>query len=314
MKKMTIRRRARLSVGIIATFIAGGMLVPSVANADQPPFKDPNAMGLIGFCDKNNNPVTSGNILDVPFVVKYVSNSPAPKEYVGPHQKAAIYAFSPLPNSNPGDWVGFQMTASSGYTNGQVPMAKGTFGDAPLEWHITSFPPQLDGLVQVRMILSNVNASPRTNQYAQAIVRVKDKTWTLVTGLTDKSLCEAGLVKSAEEVLLPPTKLPSAAPSWAANASSAPGQSTASPGASSVASKPASGAPSGSPATSGEADPNMPGAASAEPSSQAVSSQASASGLGAVPWILGLSAVLVGAGAFIVGRKSAAKIPTDPPV
>ena len=314
MKKMTIRRRARLSVGIIATFIAGGMLVPSVANADQSPFKDPNAIGLIGFCDSKDNPVTSGNIRDVPFVVKYASNTPAPKDYLGPLQKATIYAFSPLPNSNPGDWVGFQMTASSGYSNEKAPMVKGTYADAPLEWHTTSFPPQLDGLVQVRMILSNVNTPPRTNKYSQAIVRVKGDTWTLVTGLTDKSLCEAGLVKSAEEVQLPASKLPTAAPSWAANASPGAGQPTASQGASSAGSQPASGAPTTSPLASGQADPNMPGAASAEPSIQAVSSQTSASGLGAVPWILGLSALLVGVGAYIVGRKSASKTPSDPPV
>jgi hypothetical protein len=313
MKKMTIRRRAGCAVGIIAAFIAGGMLVPSVANADQAPFKDPNAVGLIGFCDSKDNPVTSGHIRDVPFVVKYATNTPAPKDYVGPQQKATIYAFSPLPNSNPGDWVGFQMTASSGYSNDKTPMAKGTFADAPLEWHTTSFPPQLDGLVQVRMILSNVNTPPRTNKYSQAIVRVKGDTWTLVTGLTDKSLCEAGAVKSAEEVQLA-SKLPTAAPSWAANASPGTGQASAKPGASSAGSQAASGSPTASPATSGEADPNMPGIASPEPSNQAVSSQTSTSGLGAVPWILGLSAVLVGVGAFIMGRKSAAKIPTDPPV
>ena len=313
MKKMTIRRRAGFAVGIIAAFIAGGMLVPSVASADQAPFKDPNAVGLIGFCDSKDNPVTSGHIRDVPFVVKYATNTPAPKDYVGPQQKATIYAFSPLPNSNPGDWVGFQMTASSGYSNDKTPMAKGTFADAPLEWHTTSFPPQLDGLVQVRMILSNVNTPPRTNKYSQAIVRVKGDTWTLVTGLTDKSLCEAGAVKSAEEVQLA-SKLPTAAPSWAANASPGTGQASAKPGASSAGSQAASGSPTASPATSGEADPNMPGIASPEPSNQAVSSQTSTSGLGAVPWILGLSAVLVGVGAFIMGRKSAAKIPTDPPV
>jgi hypothetical protein len=314
MKKISIRRRARFSVGIISAFIASGMLVPSVANADQPPFKDSNAVGLIGFCDLNDNPVTSGHIRDVPFVVKYVSNTPAPKDYVGPQQKAAIYAFSPLPNSNPGDWVGFQMTASSGYSNEKTPMAKGTYADAPLEWHTTSFPPQLDGLVQVRMILSNVNTPPRTNQYPQAIVRVKGDSWTLVTGLRDKSLCKAGLAKSAEEVHLPASKLPTAAPSWAANATSGAGGAAPTKGATSPGSVPGSGAPTTSPVASGEADPNMPGAASAEPSAQAASSQTSASGLGAVPWILGLSAVLVGVGAFIMGRKSAGKIPTDPPV
>jgi hypothetical protein len=314
MKKMTIRRRARISAGIIATLIAGVILVPAVASADPAPFKDPNAVGLVGFCDKNNNPVTSGHVRDVPFVSKYVSDTPAPTDYAGKLQRAAIYAFSPIPYTNPGDWSGYQMTAGSSYTNLKTPMSAATFGDPPLEWQIQSFPAHMDGLVQLRMILTNVNTPPRTNKYAQAIIRVKGDSWTLVTGVSDKALCQAGLVKSAEEVRLPASKLPTAVPSWAANAPSGAGQSTANPGAASAGSEPASVAPTTSSAASGEADPNMPGAASAEPSSQAVSSQTSAPGLGAVPWILGLSALLVGVGAYIVGRKSATKTPSDPPV
>ena len=109
------RLRRLLPIALLCSVLSIGF-VPS-AQAEAAPFKDPNAVGLLGFCDKSGNPITSGHIRDVPFVTKYVSNTPAPKDYVGKFQKAAIYAFSPLPYTNPGDWVGYQMTASSGYTN-----------------------------------------------------------------------------------------------------------------------------------------------------------------------------------------------------
>jgi hypothetical protein len=314
MKKISIRRRARLSVGIIATFIAGGMMVPSVANADPAPFKDPNAVGLIGFCDKNNNPVVSGHVRDVPFVSKYVSDTSAPKNYAGRFQRAAIYAFSPIPYTNPGDWSGYQMTAGSLYTNLKTPMAAATFGDPPLEWQLQSFPAHMDGLVQMRMILTNVNTPPRTNEYAQAIIRVKGDSWTLVTGVSNKALCQAGLAQSAEVVRLPASKVPSAPPTWAANAPASQTQPMESQSPSSKTLAPAPLASTTSSTASEGASPNVSGVMSTDSSSQASSSQPTSSGLGALPLILGLAALLVGAGAFIVGRRSAANRPTDPPV
>jgi hypothetical protein len=255
----------------------------------------------LGFCDKDGNPVTSGHIRDVPFVTKYVSSTPAPKDYVGKFQKAAIYAFSPLPYTNPGDWVGYQMTASSGYTNLNAPMSLATLGDPPLEWQIQSFPPQMDGLVQFRMILSNVNTQPRTNQYSQAIIRVKGDSWTLVTGVTDKTLCQAGLAKSAEQVMLPPTKLPSAPPTWAANANSNPGQTAPQDGSTTSASN--SAGPSANPSGAGSVSPG--GAVSPAPSAAVASSQTPAGGgLSALPGLLAVGAIAVAVGAFVVGRRS----------
>ena len=291
----------RLRRALLALFLvpAISFSVASSAEADSAPFKDPNAVGLIGFCDKNGSPVTSGHIRDVPFVTKYVSSTPAPKEYVGKFQKAAIYAFSPLPYTNPGDWVGYQMTASSGYTNLKAPMALATLADPPLEWHVTSFPPQMDGLVQLRMILSNVNTPPRTNQYSQAIIRVKGDSWTLVTGVTDKALCQAGLAKSAEQVMLPPTKLPSAPPTWAANASPNPGQS-ASQGGSNPESTTSSDSSGASPTATTSSSQGSNGAVSPAPSAAEASAQTPVgSGSSMLPWLLGLGAVVVGGGAFV---------------
>lgn len=297
---MSSRRPRRfLPIAILSAVLSIGFIAS--AQAEDIPFKDPNAVGLLGFCDKSGNPVTSGHIRDVPFVTKYVSNTPAPKDYVGKFQKAAVYAFSPLPYSNPGDWVGYQMTASSGYTNLKAPMALATLGDPPLEWHIQSFPPQMDGLVQLRMILSNVNTPPRTNQYAQAIVRVKGDAWTLVTGVTDKALCQAGLAKSAEQVMLPPTKLPSAPPTWAANASSGPGQTTSQSSSAPTSSK-SPDVPSSGTANASE---SATGAVSPAPSTVAAASETSTGeGSSLLPWLLGLGAVVICAGAFVGWRKT----------
>jgi hypothetical protein len=205
-------RRSLVGVGIAALSAIWFAVAATPASADGPPFVDSNAQGKIGFCDKNNKPVTSGSIKTVPFVWKYVSDTRAPKGYVGPPQGATPIAFSPIKNTSPGDWNGYNMAATSQYKDPTRPAAVATFGDAPLDWQLGSFPPTFDGLVQVRLILTRTNTQPRTRNYPAALIRVSGDTWTLVDG--DRSPdCSAPAVNQA--ALLLPSKVPTAAPSWA---------------------------------------------------------------------------------------------------
>ncbi|MEI6721338.1 MAG: hypothetical protein WCO67_11260 [Betaproteobacteria bacterium] len=287
------RRALRASVALFTVALA--VVSPAVAWGNDAGFKDPHAMGALGFCGKDNKPVTSGRIGDVPFVWKYVSDEAAPTAYRGAAQKAAIYAFSPLPNSNPGDWVGYQMTASSPYSNFAAPMAAATLADPPLEWQNQSFPPALGGLVQLRMILSNVDTAPRTVDYAAAVIKVTGNTWTLVSGIA-KPACDAGVAKSSEELHLPPSAIPTATPSWA----NAPATGTdPSPGS------------SAQPTSSSSAAVPMPVAAGESAAPEVVDaasvSDSSPSGLGTWPVLLGLGVVGLVIGAFVFGRTSSSR-------
>ena len=70
--------RLVLTAAVVAAFVAA----PATVSADtQLPFNDPNVSGQLGFCDKANHPITSGNIGDVPFVWKAVSTVAAPVSY-----------------------------------------------------------------------------------------------------------------------------------------------------------------------------------------------------------------------------------------
>lgn len=230
-----LRRRAPLVLA--GSFLVSSALLASPAQADQElPFKDPNAVGLIGFCDSDNKPVTSGHVRDVPFAVKAVSTVPAGKAYAGTGRKAALYATSPNKDLDPGLWSPYQMTPSTFYSNPAHPMASAGFGEPPLEYHITGTPPTLDNLVQLRMYLSAPNTAPYIQKYPTAVIRVEGDRWVMVAGDRNPD-CAAGTAKNINQVL--GTGEPTAPPTWAANAATVPkagGSSTAPSGSSADAS------------------------------------------------------------------------------
>jgi hypothetical protein len=243
------RRSARL-LAVIA-LIGVPLLTATPAHADeQLPFKDPNAVGLIGFCDANNKPVTSGHVRDVPFAVKAVSNTPAGKAYAVTGRKAELFATSPNKELDPSLWSPYQMTPSTFYSNPAHPMAAAGYGEPPLEYHVTGSPPTLDNLVQFRMYLSAPNTTPYIQKYPTAVIRVEGDRWVMVAG--DRAPdCAAGTAKNINQVL--GKGEPTAPPTWAANAASAtkPGGSSGSPNASPTGTGAGSAGPSSSDGANG---------------------------------------------------------------
>lgn len=219
----------RRTAGVIAAGVLGLMSVvlAGPASADeQLPFKDPNSVGLIGFCNADNKPVTEGSIRDVPFVVKAVSNTPAGKAYAVNGRKAALYATSPNKQLDPSLWSPYQMTPSTFYSNAKKPMAAAGYGEPPLEYHVTGAPPTLDNLVQLRMYLSAPNTTPYIQKYPTAVVRIEGDRWVMVAGDRNPD-CTAGTAKNINQVL--GKGEPSAPPTWAANAAAKPGGGSSSP-------------------------------------------------------------------------------------
>ena len=265
-----LQRRALLVLA--GSFLASSTLLAVPAQADQQlPFKDANAVGLIGFCDADNKPVTSGHVRDVPFAVKAVSTVPAGKAYAVNGRKAALYATSPNKDLDPGLWSPYQMTSSSFYSNPAHPMASAGFGEPPLEYHVTGTPPTLDNLVQLRMYLSAPTAVPYIQKYPTAVIRVQGDTWVMVAG--DRSPdCTAGSAKNINQVL--GKGEPTAPPTWAANAAV-----VAKPGASSPAPS------SGSTDAGGTSDP---AAAAGAAGGSALSASSRSSSPNVLPVALGL--------------------------
>jgi hypothetical protein len=273
-----------LSVPVVAT-------VPGTASADtgSVPFKDVNAVGVVGFCDKDNKPVTSGNIRDVPFAMKAVSSAAAPPAYAIQGRKAALYAYSPIKNVAPGDWSPYQMTMSSFYSNPAHPMSAATYRDPALEGHVTGVPPTWDGLVQMRLLLTAPNTMPRIQPYPAAVLRVTGDRWVMVAG--DRTpACASGKATSITTLLLPASAVPTAPPSWAANAAKPTPTSTQSgSGASQGA---AAGGPSDGQTTLDPADTN---AAATESNTSSVAPIAAL--------LLGATVVGVGLFAWFASRR-----------
>jgi hypothetical protein len=265
-----------------AVVVICGAAGPAVAD-NGVPFKDPGSIGSLGFCDKSNQPVTSGSIFDKPFVWKAVSDTPAPATHASKRGKATLYAFSPIENVAPGDWSPYQMTGSSTYTNKTYPMTAGTYGDPPLEYQVTAFPPVWDHLVQIRLTLTDLGQQALITKYPTAVIKVSGTTWTMVQG--DRSpQCAKGTALSSELVTLPKNLRPTASPT--PTGSAAPG--------SNVSSSP-------SPSSSDVSDPNSTDEA------QAASDTANVAG--PPVWLIGLAlvgATLLGAAgfAFFSSRRS----------
>jgi len=204
-----------------AAAVSAGALLLSAgpAYADTVPFKDPNSVGTLGFCTKDDKPLTQGSILDVPFAFKAVSNVPAPKAYAIKGGKATLYIYSPIKGVQPGDWVSYQLVPSSLYTNTKMPMVGAGYAEPPLEYPVTNAPPTWDGLMQIRMLLSAPNTPQLMQPYPTAVIKVTGHSWKLIAGNFTPD-CAAGKAVNMNQVL--GGKEPTAPPSWAANSTANP--------------------------------------------------------------------------------------------
>lgn len=178
--------------------VAAAVVVPTggVASASTVPFTDQNAKGYIGLCNEAGQSITSGSLLDDPFVWTAVSSTPAPSGYA--QGKATLYVFQPRQNVPPGEWSGQQVTGSASYTNPSHPMAQATSGDAPLISVDGAFPPKWNGLYQLRMYFTGVNLEPYTQTYPATVIQVSGNKWSVVQG--GNVPCNSGKATSSEVV------------------------------------------------------------------------------------------------------------------
>lgn len=178
-------------------------LLAAPASAATVPFSDPNTNGYIGLCDRSGHPVTSGSLDDLPFVWTAVSSTPAPAGYE--HGKATLYAYQPRQHVAPAQWEGRMLTASSSFTNPAHPMAQATNGDSPLLWFVQAYPPQWNGLVQLRMFYSAANSPVDQSPYPATVLQVSGNRWFEISG--GSVPCNVGKAVSAETVDLPSSEL-----------------------------------------------------------------------------------------------------------
>ncbi|MCW2498185.1 LPXTG cell wall anchor domain-containing protein [Jatrophihabitans sp.] len=237
-----MNRKARR---LLAVCGAGALLLQAApASAASLP-SDPQAVGVIGLCDQSLHPISRGNLADVPFVWRAVGGTPARGSYAKFGGTATLYAYQPRPSVPAGEWSGGQLTSSAHYTNPAYPMAQATKADVSLANFTAEFPPQVDGLIELRLYLGGPNLQLQTTSYDATFIRITGSTWTVVKGGSVD--CTHGRAVSPETVLLP-SSVVNPKPSTVSPGASASGTGSSS-GATGAATAPASGRTLGAPAS-----------------------------------------------------------------
>jgi hypothetical protein len=195
---MSFCRRAVL-LGCAAVTV--GLVLPApVVGALQLPFTDTNAQGYIGLCNPQGREITTGSTLTVPFAWKAISSVPAPSGYA--KGKATLFAFQPRPQVDPGDWSGEPLTGSSTFSNPAHPLVQATNLDAPLISFVGAYPPEEEGLVELRMYFSGIDKEEYSDPYPATVLQVTGTTWKVVSGGTVS--CSSGTGVSGETQVLGP--------------------------------------------------------------------------------------------------------------
>lgn len=204
-------RRARAAVTVTAMAL-GGLLVAApltsasvVSTTGKVPFTDPGIDGWITFCNRSNQPVTSGSLDTVPFAWKAISSAKPPAGYGGAGGRVALWAYQPIQYVDPGDWSGSLLTGGSAFSNPDHPVVQATNADQPLLGFTQAYPEHWDGLLEVRMMYTAKDKPQLQTPYAAAILRVSGASWTLVEG--GGGSCSQGRGLSMETVSLPKKEL-----------------------------------------------------------------------------------------------------------
>jgi hypothetical protein len=185
----------------LAAWMSGSGSASAAVRADALPYTDPASVGSLTLCSKDGAPLTSGSITDRPFVWRAVASTAAPEPYGQPGRTATLFAFQPRQGVQPGEWSGDMLTASAKYSNADHPMAQATGVDIALSDYLDGYPPQWNGLVQLRVYLGAPNVPALTTSYSSADIRVTGDTWQLVQGGSSAADCTSGNAISLEALL-----------------------------------------------------------------------------------------------------------------
>src|SRR5262244_2621522 len=154
MNRLARRARAAVTLGALTlgvlTLGALSAATPFAAasvtsSSSKVPFQDPSIHGWLTFCNRNNQPVTSGSLYTAPFAWKTVSSAPPPAGYRNSAGRVTLYAYQPIKYVDPGDWSGSELTAASSFTNPNHPAVQATNADLPLLGFTQAYPAHWDG-------------------------------------------------------------------------------------------------------------------------------------------------------------------------
>ena len=221
------RTARRLGVPTSLAVAALALLPTAAQAADATPYTDTRAQGGLTFCDAQGRPVGTGS-LEAPFGVKVVSATAARPPYDATQRAAALFAYQPRQGVEPGQWSGLGLTALSRYQDVEHPAVEILERDLTPGQFAAKFPPQWQGLLQLRVYLRAANAPQDSTTYAATDIKVSGATWQQV-GATAGDVCREGEATSVARVLGLPTTAPAQPTSSSSSAARLPATPPASP-------------------------------------------------------------------------------------
>jgi hypothetical protein len=297
---MKARSLGATVAGAIVMLSGAGAFTASASPSATAPYSDPAAAGTITLCDAQGHAITSGSTSTAPFVWTAHSSFVPPPAYSKPGRTAFLLAYQPRQNVPAGSWSGGLLSAASRYDDAAHPTVQFTKLDDALNQFTSSYPPQWNGLIQLRMYYGAPDEPTYSLRYAASDLLVSSDggTWTSLDP-GPSSACDTGKATSVATIL---GVRPDAAHHEATNT-----LDQLRPAA--VPSTRAAGHPvatSGGHSPSALAPTGPPLASAVSPAVRAaVTSSPSSSHRGLTLGIV-LAAVAMGAGGYLVGRRRSA--------
>lgn len=195
-----MRRAAGITAALAALAVATlGVAAPAAAGGV--PYSDPAQVGTIGFCDAQGHPIDSGSLDAVPFAAKAIGSAAAAPPYDQGEKVAYLEAYQPREGLTPLEWSGEQLISPSVYADAAHPTVIGTAGEISLRQFVEDYPPQWDGLVQLRLYLKTDEMQTDVLHYAATDLRIDGATWQVVNG--GAVSCSQGRARSVAAILAP---------------------------------------------------------------------------------------------------------------
>jgi len=158
------------------------------------PYDDPQSAGLLTLCSEDGKAVTEGKVSDRPFADVVLGETALPSELDPAGAVATLFAYQPREGVAPSEFSGTPLTAAGELVDPEQPAVVVTEDVWTVADFVTAFPADLDGYVQLRLILGTPGAGTLTeNPYDTADLRVDGDRWELVRGGSASCADAAGL-------------------------------------------------------------------------------------------------------------------------
>ncbi len=149
---------------------------------EEVPYDDPRSTGSLTLCSADGEPVTEGSVDDRPFAAVVVGETGLPAKADPAGAVGTLYGYQPRAGVAPAEFSGSQITAATRLGEPAEPAVAVTADAWSIGDFAAAFPADLDGYVQLRLLLGTPAHGTLLDGYDTADLRIEGDTWHLVSG------------------------------------------------------------------------------------------------------------------------------------